>query len=76
RKIDLQPREFSLLEFLVRNRGQVVSRKMIMERVWNYHFNPGTNLVEARISKLRDKLDKGFDRSLITTVRGLGYTIK
>lgn len=76
RKIDLQPKEFSLLEYLVRNAGNVVSKTMIMERVWDYHFNPGTNVVEARVSKLRDKVDKGFNSQLIHTIRGLGYVIK
>ncbi|MGH8119442.1 MAG: winged helix-turn-helix domain-containing protein, partial [Gammaproteobacteria bacterium] len=76
KKIDLQPREFALLEYLIRNKGRVVSKTMIMERVWNYNFDPGTNVVEARISKLRDKIDKGFPAALIQTVRGLGYIIK
>ncbi|MCG8378409.1 MAG: response regulator transcription factor [Proteobacteria bacterium] len=74
--IDLQPKEFALLEYLVRNRGHVVSKAMIMEHVWNYNFDPQTNIVEARISNLRDKVDKPFDKPLIETVRGLGYTIK
>ena len=75
-KIDLQPKEFALLEYLIRHTGHVVSKTMIMERVWNYDFDPGTNVVEARISKLREKVDKGFDTSLIHTVRGLGYILK
>jgi len=75
-KIDLQPKEFALLEYLVRNKGRVVSKTMIMERVWDYNFDPGTNIVEARICKLRDKIDKGFQDHLIHTVRGLGYVIK
>ncbi len=75
RKIDLQPKEFSLLEYLIRNAGHVVSKTMIMERVWDYNFDPGTNVVEARISKLREKIDKGFETPLIHTVRGLGYVI-
>ena len=75
-KIDLQPKEFALLEYLIRNMGHVVSKTMIMERVWNYDFDPGTNVVEARISKLREKIDKGFDKPLIHTVRGLGYVLK
>jgi len=75
KKIDLQPKEFSLLEYLIRNAGHVVSKTMIMERVWDYNFDPGTNVVEARISKLREKIDKGFDLPLINTVRGLGYVI-
>ena len=75
-KIDLQPKEFSLLEYLMRNAGRVVSKTMIMERVWDYSFDPQTNVVEARVCRLRDKVDKGFDRRLIHTVRGLGYVIK
>ena len=76
KNIDLQPKEFSLLEYLMRNTGRVVSKTMIMERVWDYSFDPQTNVVEARICRLRDKIDKGFDRQLIHTVRGLGYVIK
>ncbi|MGI9317339.1 MAG: response regulator transcription factor [bacterium] len=75
-KIRLQPREFSLLEFLARHQGQVVSKTMIIERVWNYTFDPQTNIVEARISKLREKIDRGFRFPLIHTVRGLGYILK
>lgn len=75
-KIDLQPREFSLLEYLIRNTGNVVSKTMIMERVWNYDFDPGTNVVEARISKLREKVDKNFETALIHTIRGLGYVAR
>ncbi len=76
RRIELQPLEFSLLEYLMRNAGRVVSKTMIMEHVWDYHFDPGTNVVEARISRLRDKIDKGFDKKLIHTVRGVGYVLK
>lgn len=76
KKINLQPKEFALLEYLIRNTGHVVSKTMIMERVWDYNFDPGTNVVEARISKLREKVDKGFDTPLIHTVRGLGYVLK
>jgi len=75
-KIDLQPLEFSLLEYLMRNQGKVVSKTMIMEHVWDYHFDPQTNVVEARICRLRDKVDKGFSRKLIQTVRGVGYVLK
>jgi two-component system OmpR family response regulator len=75
-KIDLQPKEFALLEYLVRNAGHVVSKTMIMERVWDYNFDPGTNVVEARISKLREKIDKDFATPLIHTIRGLGYVLK
>lgn len=76
KKIDLQPREFALLEYLLRNRGRVVSKTMIMEHVWNYNFDPYTNVVEARICRLREKIDKGFTRKLIHTVRGVGYVLK
>ncbi len=74
--IELQPLEFSLLDYLMRNAGKVVSKTMIMEHVWNYNFDPQTNVVEARICKLRDKIDKGFDTKLIQTVRGIGYVLK
>ena len=74
--IELQPREFSLLEFLVRNKERVVSKTMIMEHVWGYDFDPQTNVVESRISRLRDKIDRGFEEALITTVRGAGYVIR
>ncbi len=75
-KIDLQPKEFALLEYLIRHKGHVVSKTMIMERVWDYNFDPGTNVVEARISKLREKIDKDFETPLIHTIRGLGYVLK
>ena len=74
--IELQPLEFSLLEYLLRNRERVVSRTMIMEHVWDYNFDPMTNVVEARICRLRDKIDKDFDPKLIHTVRGAGYVLK
>ncbi len=76
RKIDLQPLEFSLLEYLMRNTGRVVSKTMIMEHVWDYNFDPMTNGVEARISRLRDKIAKNFSEKLIHTVRGVGYVIR
>jgi len=76
RRIDLQPLEFSLLEYLMRSKGKVVSKTMIMEHVWDYHFDPQTNVVEARICRLRDKVDKGFAGKLIHTVRGVGYVIR
>ena len=76
RKIELQPIEFSLLEYLLRNAGRVVSKTMIMEHVWNYNFDPQTNVVEARVCRLRDKIDRDFDRKLIRTVRGVGYVLK
>lgn len=74
--IELQPLEFSLLEYLVRNKERVVSKTMIMEHVWNYNFDPMTNVVEARICRLRDKIDKDYPVKLIHTVRGAGYVLK
>ena len=74
--IDLQPLEFSLLEYLMRNTGKVVSKTMIMEHVWDYNFDPQTNVVEVRISRLRDKVDREFPTKLIQTVRGVGYVLK
>lgn len=76
KSILLQPREFALLEYLMRNAGRVVSKTMIMEHVWDYNFDPQTNVVEARISRLRDKVNRGFQRQLIETVRGVGYVIR
>jgi two-component system OmpR family response regulator len=76
KEIDLQPREFALLEYLMRNQGKVVSKTMIMEHVWSYNFDPQTNVVEARICRLRDKVDKGFGKKLIHTIRGVGYVLK
>ena len=75
-EIDLQPLEFSLLEYLMRNADRIVSKTMIMEHVWDYNFNPQTNVVEARICYLRDKIDKNFANKLIHTVRGVGYVLK
>jgi two-component system OmpR family response regulator len=75
-KIDLQPLEFSLLEYLLRNAGRVVSKTMIMEHVWDYYFDPQTNVVESRVYKLREKIDKGFSTKMIHTVRGVGYVLK
>ena len=76
KNIELQPIEFSLLEFLMRNAGRVVSKTMIMEHVWDYNFDPQTNVVEARICRLRDKIDRDGEKSLIHTVRGVGYVLK
>lgn len=76
KKINLQPREFSLLEYLMRNAGRVVTKSMIIEHVWDYNFDPHTNVVEARVSRLRDKIDKEFDTALIHTIRGVGYVLK
>jgi two-component system OmpR family response regulator len=75
RQIDLQPREFQLLEFLMRHAGQVVTRTMLLEGVWDYHFDPQTNVIDVHISRLRSKIDKGFDRPLLHTVRGAGYRL-
>lgn len=73
--IDLQPREFRLLEHLMRNAGRVVTRTMLLEKVWDFHFDPTTNVVETHISRLRAKIDKPFETSLIHTVRGAGYSL-
>lgn len=75
-KIELQPLEFALLEYLLRNAERVVSKTMIMEHVWDYHFDPQTNVVESRIYKLREKVDRGYDSKLIHTVRGVGYVLR
>jgi len=75
-KIELQPLEFALLEYLMRNVSKVVSKTMIMEHVWNYNFDPQTNVVEARICRLRDKIDKEFETKLIQTKRGVGYVLQ
>lgn len=76
KRIELQPREYALLEYLIKNKERVVSKTMIMEHVWDYNFDPQTNVVEARICRLRDKIDKGFDPKLIQTIRGVGYVLK
>lgn len=75
KKIDLQPREFRLLEYLMRHAGQVVTRTMLLENVWEYHFDPQTNVIDVHISRLRAKIDKDFDKPLLKTVRGAGYTL-
>lgn len=75
RRIDLQPREFRLLEFLMRHAGQVVTRTMLLENVWEYHFDPQTNVIDVHISRLRGKIDKDFDTPLLQTVRGAGYRL-
>ena len=75
RTIALQPREFKLLEYLMRHADQVVTRNMLLENVWDYHFDPQTNLVDVHISKLRQKIDSEFERSLLRTVRNAGYTL-
>lgn len=73
--IDLQPREFRLLEVLMRNKGRLVTRTMLLERVWSFHFDPKTSVVETHISRLRSKIDKPFDKELIHTLRGSGYSL-
>lgn len=75
RRIELQPREFRLLEFLVRHRGQVVTRSMLLEGVWDYHFDPGTNVIDVHVSRLRKKLDEGGAGNIVQTVRGTGYRV-
>lgn len=74
--IELQPKEYALLEYLMHNKGRVVTKTMIIEHVWNYNFDPETNVVEARICRLRDKIDKDHDPKLIHTIRGAGYVLK
>ncbi len=74
--IDLQPREYRLLEYLMNNAGRVVTRTMLLEQVWDYHFDPQTNVIDVHISRLRSKIDKGFDMPLLHTVRGAGYMIR
>jgi two-component system, OmpR family, response regulator len=76
KKIDLQPREFSLLEYLMRNHGRVVSKAMIIEHVWGYNFDPQTNVVDVLVSRLRNKVDRDFETKLIHTYRGVGYALK
>ena len=75
KEVDLQPREFQLLEFMMRHAGQSVTRTMLLEKVWHYHFDPQTNVIDVHISRLRAKIDKGFDRPMLQTVRGAGYRL-
>ncbi len=75
RTIELQPREFRLLEYLLRHAEQVVTRTMLLEGVWDYHFDPGTNVIDVHLSRLRRKVDDGFARPLLHTVRGVGYRL-
>src|SRR5690349_2808535 len=75
-EVSLQPREFRLLEYLMKHAGQVVTRTMLLENVWDYHFDPQTNVIDVHISRLRSKIDKGFDRPLLHTIRGAGYMIR
>ncbi len=74
--IELQPREYRLLEYLMHNAGRVVTRTMLLEQVWDYYFDPQTNVIDVHISRLRSKIDKGFDNSLLHTVRGAGYMLR
>jgi two-component system OmpR family response regulator len=76
RAIDLQPREFRILEYLMRHADQVVTRTMLLEHVWNYHFDPQTNVIDVHVSRLRRKLDKHFDTPLLHTIRGAGYCLR
>jgi two-component system, OmpR family, response regulator len=75
REIPLQPQEFKLLEYLMRHAGQVVTRTMMLENLWDYHFEPQTNVIDSHVSKLRQKIDSGFERPLLHTVRGVGYKL-
>jgi len=75
-EIDLMPREFALLEFLMRNEGNVLPKTVIMEHVWDYHFDPQTNVVDVLVSRLRSKIDKDFKQKMIHTIRGVGYVLK
>jgi two-component system, OmpR family, response regulator len=74
--IDLQPKEYALLEYLLRNRGRTISKTMIMEQIWDYHFDPQTNVVDVLVCRLRNKIDKDFPQKLIHTIRGIGYVLK
>jgi two-component system, OmpR family, response regulator len=74
--IILQPREFRLLEYLMKHAGQVVTRTMLLENVWDYHFDPQTNVIDVHVSRLRSKIDRNFETPLLHTVRGAGYTIR
>jgi two-component system OmpR family response regulator len=76
REIELQPREFKLLEYLMRHAGRVVTRTMLLEMVWDFHFDPKTNIVETHMSRLRVKIDRGFDSELLHTIRGSGYSLR
>ena len=76
REIAMQPREYRLLEYLMKHAGQVVTRTMLLENVWDYHFDPQTNVIDVHISRLRSKIDKGYDTQLLHTIRGAGYMIR
>ncbi|HEY1142472.1 MAG TPA: response regulator transcription factor [Sphingomicrobium sp.] len=75
KKLDLKPREYLLLEYFARNEGRVVTRTMLLEQVWDYHFDPATNVIDVHVSRLRRKLDEGFERPMLHTVRGAGYML-
>jgi len=76
KQIDLNPKEFALLEYFMRNAGNVLTKTMIMEHIWDYHFDPQTNVVDVLACRLRNKIDKGFESRLIHTIRGVGYVLK
>ena len=76
KEIDLQPKEFALLEYLMRNQERVLSKTLIMENIWDYNFDPQTNIVDVVVSRLRSKIDKNFNNKLLHTVRGVGYVLK
>jgi two-component system OmpR family response regulator len=76
RRLELRPREYALLEYLMRNPGRVVTKTSILSHVWNYRFNPGTNVVDVLVSRLREKLDRGFETKMLHTVRGAGYVLR
>ena len=76
KRIDLLAQEFKILEYLLRHAGEVVTRTMLLEKVWDFHFDPKTNIVETHISRLRSKIDKGFDKPLLHTIRGAGYVVR
>jgi two-component system, OmpR family, response regulator len=76
RAIELLPREFTLLEYLMRHAGHIVTRTMLLQKVWDHHFDPQTNVIDVHISRLRQKIDRGFDHALLHTVRGAGYTLR
>jgi len=76
KRIELLAQEFKILEYLMRHAGEVVTRTMLLEKIWNFHFDPKTNIVETHISRLRGKIDKGFDKPLLHTIRGAGYVIR
>ena len=75
KNLNLQPREYKLLEYLMKHAGQIVTRTMLLENVWDYHFDPQTNVIDVHVSRLRQKIDKGFEKSLLNTVRGAGYML-